>query len=247
MTLLGQNVNSYNPEIFNISSDNPYKHKFAQLLWEVNKIGIPRIYFTSSHPKDLDDEVIDALALKNMGNFLLLAVQSGDDDIIKAMNRHYTSNEYLTLIKKIRAKKPNMAIGTDIIVGFPGETEEAFLNTIKLYKEAEFDVSYTAIYSDRSGTASVKMNNKVDFKTKKERWGRLHEIMEEIVLRKNQYYLNKIVEVLVESKSDKYWVAHSSEQKVVKFPVDSSKIENYIGKITNIYPLWYRGMKKLVK
>ncbi|MEZ7820760.1 MAG: radical SAM protein, partial [Patescibacteria group bacterium] len=200
-------------------------------LWEVNKIKFPRVYFTSSHPKDLDDEVIDALGLESVGNYLHLAVQSGDDEVIKNMNRHYTASHYLNLIKKIRNKKPNIAIGTDIIVGFPGESEEAFNNTCKLYKEADFDISYTAIYSDRSGTASEKMKNKIDFKTKRNRWNRLHDLMEEIVLTKNQKYLNKIVSVLVEDKTSKYWFGHSSEQKVVKFPITE---EDYVGQIIDV-------------
>ncbi len=232
VTLLGQNVNSYNPEKSCISKDNPYTHKFAQLLWEVNKIGIPRIYFTSSHPKDLDDEVIDALTLENMGNYLHLAVQSGDDEIIRQMNRHYTAEQYLNLVKKIREKNPDLAIGTDIIVGFPGESEEAFQNTCKLYRAADFDISYNAIYSDRSGTASQKMKNKIPFETKRRRWNELHKIMEEVVLKKNQKYLNQTVSVLVETKGNKYWEGRSSEQKLVKFPIKEN--EDYIGQIVNV-------------
>lgn len=231
ITLLGQNVNSYNPKESCLSKDNPYTHKFAQLLWEVNKIGIPRIYFTSSHPKDLSDEVIDALGLEHMGNYLHLAVQSGDDEIIKQMNRHYTSKQYLELIKKIRIRKPDIAIGTDIIVGFPGESEEAFQNTCKLYREADFDISYNAIYSDRSGTVSQKMKNKIPFEIKRKRWNELHAIMEEIVLKKNQKYLDKTVSVLVENKEGKYWVGHSSEQKVTKFLLTN---EDLIGTIVDV-------------
>ncbi len=234
VTLLGQNVNSYNPNnVDYISKDNPYKHKFAQLLWEVNKIGIDRIYFTSSHPKDIDDEVIDTLKLEHIGNYLHLAVQSGDDNILKLMNRHYTKEEYLNKISKIRIAKPNIAIGTDIIVGFPGETEEAFNETIDLYKKADFDIAYISIYSDRSGTASIKMDNKIRFDIKKERWNILHDLMEEIVLKKNQKYLNNIVSVLVEGYDNKkrMYFGHSSEQKVVKFKSDNNKL---IGNIVDV-------------
>ena len=234
ITLLGQNVNSYNPDNLKyVSKDNPYKHKFAQLLWEINKIGIDRIYFTSSHPKDIDDEVIDALNLEHMGNYLHLAVQSGDNNILKLMNRHYTKEEYLDKISKIRRIKPDIAIGTDIIVGFPGETEEAFNETIDLYKKADFDIAYISIYSDRSGTASIKMNNKIRFDIKKKRWNTLHDLMEEIVLKKNQKYINNMVKVLVEEYDNKkrMYIGHSSEQKVVKFKSDSNDL---IGKIVDI-------------
>ncbi|MCR5146738.1 MAG: radical SAM protein, partial [Clostridia bacterium] len=163
---------------------------------------------------------------------LHLAVQSGDDEIIRQMNRHYTAEQYLNLVKKIREKNPDLAIGTDIIVGFPGESEEAFQNTCKLYRAADFDISYNAIYSDRSGTASQKMKNKIPFETKRRRWNELHAIMEEIVLKKNQKYLNQTVSVLVETKGNKYWEGRSSEQKLVKFPVKEN--EDYIGQIVNV-------------
>ena len=234
ITLLGQNVNSYNPDNLDyISKNNPYKHKFAQLLWEINKIGIDRIYFTSSHPKDIDDEVIDALKLEHMGNYLHLAVQSGDDEILKLMNRHYKKEDYLNKIEKIRKIKPNIAIGTDIIVGFPGEDEKAFNETVDLYKKADFDIAYISIYSDRSGTVSIKMDNKIKFGIKKDRWNILHDLMEDIVLKKNQKYLNNVVEVLVEDYDGKkeMYIGHSSEQKIVKF---KSKEKELVGKIVKI-------------
>ena len=234
ITLLGQNVNSYSPENTSyISPDNPYKHKFAQLLWEINNTGIKRIYFTSSHPKDIDDEVIDALKLEHMGNYLHLAVQSGSNYMLKSMNRRYTKEDYLQKIEKIKKVKPNIAIGTDIIVGFPGETDQQFNETVELYKKADFDISYTSVYSDRTGTVSIKMDNKVKFNVKKERWNILHSLMEEIVLRKNQKYLNNVVSVLVEEYDNKkdYYIGHSSEQKIVKF---KSEDKNLIGNIVEI-------------
>ena len=168
-----------------------------------------------------------------MGNYLHLAVQSGDNNILKLMNRHYTKEEYLDKISKIRRIKPDIAIGTDIIVGFPGETEEAFNETIDLYKKADFDIAYISIYSDRSGTASIKMNNKIRFDIKKKRWNTLHDLMEEIVLKKNQKYINNMVKVLVEEYDNKkrMYIGHSSEQKVVKFKSDSNDL---IGKIVDI-------------
>jgi len=235
ITLLGQNVNSFNPTDLNEckSEDNPYNHPFACLLWEINKIGIPRIYFTSSHPKDMSDEVIDALKLENMGNYIHLAMQSGSDDVLEAMNRKYKIEDYLDRINKIRKIKPEIAIGTDIIVGFPGEEEKDFKNTCDIYKKIKFDISYTAIYSDRSGTVASKMpeNIKIGNKIKKERRDILQKIMEDITFEKNQKYLNKKVSVLVDGKEGEYLKGNSKELKIVKFKGD----DKLIGEIVDVY------------
>jgi tRNA-2-methylthio-N6-dimethylallyladenosine synthase len=234
ITLLGQNVNSFNPIDLNESKskDNPYSHPFACLLWEVNKTGIPRIYFTSSHPKDMSDEVIDALKLENMGNYIHLAIQSGSDDILEGMNRKYKVENYLDKIDKIRRIKPEIAIGTDIIVGFPGETEKDFQKTCDIYKKVKFDISYPAIYSDRSGTVAFEMpeNIKIDNIKKKERRDSLQKIMEDITLEKNQKYLNKNLSVLVDGRDGDYLKGNSKELKIVKFKGD----DDLIGEIVNI-------------
>ncbi len=235
ITLLGQNVNSFNPIDLEEckSKDNPYKHPFACLLWEINKIEIPRIYFTSSHPKDMSDEVIDALKLKNMGNYIHLAIQSGSDDILEAMNRKYKVEDYLDRVNKIRKINPEMAIGTDIIVGFPGESEKDFKATCDVYKKIKFDIAYPAIYSDRSGTKAFEMPEdiKINNKIKRERRDILQKIMEDITLEKNEKYLNKKLSVLVDGKDGEYLRGNSKELKIAKFKGD----DKLIGEIVDVY------------
>ncbi|MDO8584458.1 MAG: MiaB/RimO family radical SAM methylthiotransferase [bacterium] len=193
---------------------------FAALLWELNQLpGLERLHWTAAHPISMSDDVIQALALPKQVNYLHLPVQSGDDDMLKRMNRKYTREQYLTLIKKIKAARPGIALGTDIIVGFSGETREQFEKTLSLYREVDFDISYNAQYSERSGTLAVKVyKDDVSDEEKKARWEELHALMEEIVLRKNQAYLNRIVSVVVDQQ-DKGWAGGNSlEMKRVRFP-----------------------------
>jgi len=215
--LLGQNVNSYmlqDADLF--SNQNPYTHNFAALLWELNQIsGIERIYFTSSHPKDMSDQVIHAMTLPKMVNYLNLALQSGDDNILKSMNRKYTVRDYFQIIKKIRKIKPNIAIGTDIIVGYPGETREKFENTLKFYQKVKFDISYNAMYSPRPGTAAAKLEDSVPQEEKKVRWHELQDVMEKIALEKNKKFIGKSVSVLIDKKEPDYCEGNSKEMKRV--------------------------------
>jgi len=223
ITLLGQVVNNYKAsDLENFSKDNPYtkhtpnpsqegnslleegrevlvKDHFAALLWEINQIdGEFRIHFTAPDPQHFSLEQVKALSLPKQVNFLHIPVQSGDDEILKKMNRHYTSEEYIDLIKKIRKQKPDIAIATDIIVGFCDEGEKEFENTVKMYKECDFDISYNAKYSERSGTTAAKvLSDNVSIEDKKKRWFILQDLMEETTLRKNQKYLDKEVRVLV--------------------------------------------------
>lgn len=233
VTLLGQTVNAFeasDPETF--SSENPYKDHFAALLWEVNHIeGIKRIHYTAPHPVHMTDDVIDALTLPKQLNFLHLPVQCGDDEMLRKMNRRYTHDFYIKLIEKIRAKVPDIAIGTDIIVGFCGETEEMFQRTVELYKKVDFDISYTAQYSSRTGTtAEAYFKDDVTHTEKKRRWRILQKLMEETVLRRNQKYLGQTVEVLVDRIEEKQRIGkdgqfekvvfchgNSREMKLVKF------------------------------
>ncbi len=201
VTLLGQTVNSYiapDPESF--TEKNPYTDHFAKLLWEVNQISdVKRLHFTAPHPVHMTDEVIDAMTLPAHVNFLHIPVQSGDDEMLKKMNRRYTTQEFLDVIARVRKKIPNIAIGTDIIVGFCGESDDAFENTVSMYKEAQFDISYTARYSVRSGTAAWRaFKDDVSVVEKKRRWNVLQSLMEKIVLDKNKKYEGEIVSVLVE-------------------------------------------------
>jgi tRNA-2-methylthio-N6-dimethylallyladenosine synthase len=219
VTLLGQNVNAYKPKDSPLEKDCPYKNPFAALLWEVNKIpGVERIFFTAPHPKDMSDEVIDVLTLPKMVNYLHLPLQAGDDMVLRKMNRSYTAADYLKLAKKIRKKKPGITLGTDIIVGFPGETKKAFQNTVELYKKVDFDIAYLAMYSPRQGTAAAKMKDDVSRNEKKRRWRVLQDLMEKIVLRKNQQYVGKTVSVLVDKYKDGQCIGNSREMKMVRFP-----------------------------
>ncbi len=228
ITLLGQTVNRYLPAdaAAALSPGNPYGNSFAALLWEINRIpGVERIHFTAAHPLYMDDEVIDALALPKHLNYLHLPVQSGDNAILKKMNRKYTHEQYLETITKIKKRIPNIALGTDIIVGFCGETEEQFERTMELYRAVEFDISYHAMYSPRSGTLANKhFGDDVPRAIKKERWKKLQTLMEDSTLAKNQRYVGKTVSVLAERFERGYLLGNSRELKLVRFPGDAAGI-----------------------
>lgn len=199
--LLGQNVNSYQPgDTKKFSADNPFKQNFAKLLWEINQIpGLRRVHFISSHPKDLSDDLIQALILPKQVNYLHLALQSGDNKILKKMNRKYSAEEFEALVKKVRQAKPSISLGTDIIVGFPGETREQFENTLRFYEKIKFDIAYVAMYSARPQTAAAKMPDDVPYAEKKKRWHELQDLMEQICLEKNKKYVGREVEVLIDA------------------------------------------------
>lgn len=226
ITLLGQNVNSYGkglePEI-----------NFAQLLRRINEIdGLERVKFMTSHPKDLSDEVIDAIAeCDKLCENVHLPVQSGSSRILKKMNRHYTREQYLDLIKRIKERIPNVALTTDIIVGFPGETEEDFNETLSLVKEVEYDSAFTFLYSKRHGTPADLMLDQVDEKVKKDRFNRLVEAVNEISAKKNKAYDQKVVEVLVEgySKNDESKLTGRTRTgKLVNFKGNEKHIGNLV-------------------
>jgi len=201
VTLLGQTVNSYlAPDVENFSEENSYQNHFAKLLWEVNQIpDIKRLHFTAPHPLHMTDEVIDAMTLPAHVNFIHLPVQAGDNEVLRRMNRRYTIEQFHEVIGRLRAKIPNLAIGTDIIVGFSGESPEQFQKTIDLYRDVKFDIGYTARYSERSGTAAKRaFKDDVTQEEKKRRWNELQAVMEEVVREKNQQYVDEIVSVLVE-------------------------------------------------
>ena len=216
--LLGQNVNSYDPpDKESFSAANPFKHDFAKLLWEVNRLdGVWRINFSASHPKDVSAEMIEALKLPKQLNYLHLAIQSGDDDVLRDMNRKYTAADFEKLIQRIRIARPDIAIGTDIIVGFPGETREQFEHTLRLYERVRFDIAYLAMYSPRAGTAAAKLVDDVPHEEKKRRWHELQELMEKIVLEKNQKYVGQEVELLVDKVEKAFVEGNSREMKRVR-------------------------------
>ncbi len=235
ITLLGQNVNTYRPQDpESFSKDNPYTDSFAALLWEANQFpGITRIHFTSPNPQDMSDEVIDALKLKNNLNILHLPIQSGSERILKKMNRRHTRNEYFDIIKKVKKVRPTIALATDIIVGFCTETEKDFMDTVDLYKKVQFDISYTAMYSPRSGTVAGKAwEDDVPKEEKRRRWDYLQNIMNEIVREKNKVYLNQTAEVLVESYKNGLATGRSRELKLVQFPTLD---ENCVGELIPIH------------
>jgi len=200
ITLLGQNVNSYGkglvPEI-----------NFAQLLRRVNDIDdLERIRFMTSHPKDLSIEVIEVIAeCDKVCEQVHLPVQSGSTNLLDKMNRHYDRKQYLELVKNIKNILPNVGLSTDIIVGFPGETEEDFAETLSLMEEVKFDLAFMYIYSKRKGTPADEMLDQISEKIKHERFNRLIEVVNRTAKEKNREYVGKIVEVLVEgySKNDK--------------------------------------------
>ena len=178
ITLLGQNVNSYGKTISPKSPNKPNKSQFAKLLQKLHKIkGLKKIKFITSNPHDFTDDIIKAIKLPKIDKYLHLPVQSGDDEILKKMNRRYTVKQYLALIKKIRREIPKIEIGTDIIVGFPGETKKQFENTVLLCKAIGFKIAYIAKYSPRPGTAAFKLNDNVAFKEKKKRWQVLNKLI----------------------------------------------------------------------
>jgi len=196
ITLLGQNVNSYGK---GLTEDI----NFAKLLKRINNIdGLERIRFMTSHPKDLSEELIETIAQCNkVCEHIHLPVQSGSSNILKKMNRQYDRKQYLDLVKKIKKSIPNISLTTDIIVGFPGETEKDFEETLSLVKEVEFDSAFTFIYSKRKGTPAYDMDNQVDDEIKHERFNRLIEVVNEISYKNNKSYYGKVVEVLVEGRS----------------------------------------------
>lgn len=214
ITLLGQNVNSYGKDF----QDN---YNFASLLEDVAKTGIPRIRFTTSHPWDFSDEMIDVIAqYDNIMPAIHLPVQSGNSEVLKRMGRRYTREDYLKLFDKIKSKIPDCTITTDVIVGFPGETDEQFEDTLSLYEYCEYDLAYTFIYSPRAGTPAVKMEDDIDIHTKEQRLYRLNDLVNEKALKQNQKFLNQVVEVLVEGTSKKdneMLTGYTKHQKLINF------------------------------
>lgn len=225
--LIAQNVNSY--------QDNRYS--FADLLQEI--ITIPGkfwIRFTSSHPKDMSAKLIKTLSLSDkICSHLHLAVQSGDNDILKAMNRNYTVQHYINLIKRVRKSKSGIAITTDVIVGFPGETRTQFNNTVKLFKEVFFDLAYISKYSPRPQTRSYEMDDNVSWGEKKRREKVLDKVLRASALKANQAYLGKTVEVLIEGiNRHKQYTGKTSSYKLVHIKSDKKAKKSMIGEFVEV-------------
>ncbi|MCC5909888.1 MAG: tRNA (N6-isopentenyl adenosine(37)-C2)-methylthiotransferase MiaB [Clostridiaceae bacterium] len=228
VTLLGQNVNSYGKTLHN-------RVDFAYLLTEVNKIdGIERIRFMTSHPKDISDSLIDAVAeCEKVCEHIHLPFQAGSNKILEKMNRKYSKESYLELVDRVKKKIPNVSLTTDIIVGFPEETEEDFLDTVDIVKKVRFDSAFTFLYSIREGTPAAKLEDQIDDKVKHNRFNRLVNEINNISGEINSSYLNKEVEVLVEglSKTDETrLMGRTRQSKLVNFPGDQS----LIGKLVKV-------------
>ena len=226
VTLLGQNVNAYGKDL-NIN------YTMANLLEDVAKTKIPRIRFVTSHPWDFTHEMIDTIAkYDNIMPYIHLPLQSGSTKILKKMGRRYTKEEYRNLFYEIKKKIPNCSITTDIIVGFPGETEEDFKETIDLVNELKYDLAYTFIYSKREGTPASKMKDNVSIEEKKRRLSELNELINKYANLNNQKYKDKITEVLIEGISDKEdsLMGYTDTMKLVNIKAD----KKYIGKIKKV-------------
>lgn len=224
--LLGQNVNAYGKDFDDI------EYGFGDLLDEIRKIDIPRIRFTTSHPRDFDDHLIEVLAKGgNLVEQIHLPVQSGSTEILKRMARKYTREHYLELVRKIKAAIPNVSLSSDIIVGFPGETDEQFEETISLVEEVRYDSAYTFIYSPREGTPAAVMEDNVPMEVKKARLYRLNEVLARIGLEQNKKLQDQVLEVLIEGESKNnpdVLAGRTRTNKLVHFTADKSLIGEYV-------------------
>ena len=227
VTLLGQNVNAY-------GKDLDINYTMANLLEDVAKTGIKRIRFVTSHPWDFNDDMIDIISkYDNIMPYIHLPIQSGSSKILKLMGRRYTKEEYLNLFKKLKEKIPNVSITTDIIVGFPGETEEDFQDTLDVVNKCKYDSAFTFIFSPRIGTPASKMEDNVSLEEKEERLQRLNQLINKYSKENNDKYLNKIVPVLLEDYSSKKkdcLKGYTDTMKLVNVKADDS----YLGKIVNV-------------
>ena len=220
--LLGQNVNSYGKTL-----ENPMT--FAQLLQKIEKIdGLKRVRFMTSHPKDLSDELIDVMAhSKKICKQMHLPLQSGSDRLLKIMNRHYDKQHYLEIVDKLRKAIPDIGISTDIIVGFPGETEEDFNETLDVVKKVQYDSAFTFIYSKRSGTPAAEMENQVPQDVVKDRFDRLLKVVNEISSKKTAKY-------------------EGTTQLVMAEEVNSHDPELITGRLSNNTVVHFKGTKDLI-
>ena len=227
VTLLGQNVNAY-------GKDKYEDYSFGDLLFDLDKTGIPRIRYTTSHPRDLDLKTIEAHKLKSVMPHLHLPVQSGNNEVLKRMNRKYTREEYLEKLRLLREARPDISITTDIIVGFPGETEEQYQDTLSLVDEAQYEGAFTFIFSPREGTPAYKYENTLTEKEKNDRLTKLIEKVNVGYKKGSERFLNKVVKVLVDSKSkngENMLCGYTEHNKLCHFKSDDLSL---IGKIVNV-------------
>lgn len=239
VTLLGQNVNSYGKSWADKRSglfgyENP-DSPFTQLVRRLDQIeGLERLRFTSPHPQDMTEDVVKAIAeCRTMMPYIHLPVQSGNDEVLRRMNRNYTAADYLEIVKMIRQYIPDCAFSTDIIVGFPGETEEQFMDTYKLFEEVQFDMSFTARMSPRRGTAAERlMTDDVTAEEKGRRWHMLNDLLRDISERKHKELIGQELEVLVETYDPETGECTGRDRhfKKVQFPGK----EEMVGTLVNV-------------
>ena len=223
ITLLGQNVNSYQSN----------KIRFPELLDSVSQIkGVKRIRFTSPHPKDIDDQMLFIMRDKsNISNSVHLPLQAGSDRILKRMNRTYTKSEFISLAKRIRNVLPDCSLSTDIIAGFPGETDKDFEETLDVMEQIKFDSAFTFKYSQRPGTKATEYSDHVHKKVKDKRLQELIDVQQRHTLKRNQETIGKRVKVLVEKNSKKsknFWAGRTDNNKWVLFPKEETQIGDFV-------------------
>ena len=239
--LLGQNVNSYGKNL-----EQPVT--FAELLREVNKIeGLKRIRFMTSHPKDLSDELIEYMSKsRKVCHHLHLPMQSGSSRILKIMNRHYDKEKYLGLVEKIRTAVPDISLTTDIIVGFPGETEEDFQETLDVVEKSDFDTAFTFIYSKRSGTPAAKMEDQVPEDVVKDRFDRLLKLVQEKGREVSSRFQGEVQEVLVETESKEkgIFTGRTQYNLLVHFPGTPDLLGKYVNvRLDTCKGFYYMGTR----
>ena len=227
ITFLGQNVNAYGKDL-----DEGYD--FADLLEAAAKTSIPRIRFTTSHPWDFNDRMIEVIGkYPNIMKFIHLPVQSGSTEVLKRMNRRYTREDYLDLVNKMKSRIPGLTLSTDIIVGFPNESDEEFNDTLTLVDEVGYDAAFTFIYSPRRGTPAAKIEDPISYETKVKRFKELVSHLENSISQKSNEMIGKVYPVLVEgvSKTNKeMFSGYTENNKLVHFKAD----ETFVGKIVDV-------------
>lgn len=227
ITLLGQNVNAYGKDLYD-------DYTLGNLLEDIAKKDIPRVRFMTSHPWDFTDSMVEVIGkYDNIMPSVHLPVQSGSSKILKLMGRRYTRESYLELFKKIKDTVPGVAISADIIVGFPGETEEDFLETLSLAEECKYDNAFTFIFSKREGTPACLLKDEVSEEEKEERLQRLNKVVNKYFLENNKKLLDRVVPVLVEGNSEKkdMYYGYTDTNKLINF---TAKREVEVGEIVNV-------------
>jgi tRNA-N(6)-(isopentenyl)adenosine-37 thiotransferase enzyme MiaB len=237
ITLLGQNVNAYGKDF----ADRDYR--FGDLMDDIRKIDIPRVRFTTSHPRDFDDHLIEVLAKGgNLVEHIHLPMQSGSTEVLKRMSRKYTRERFLDLALRIRGEIPNAVLTTDIIVGFPGETEEQFEETLSLVREAGITSAYTYIYSPREGTPAFDMPDNVPYEVKQKRLARLNEVIGELSLEHHRSLVGQMIEVLVEGESKNranVLSGRSRSNKLIHFEGQKEWIGQFVQVKVTAAQSWY--------